>query len=85
METNWDKFGQPLFILIDKISDFVMFVQMDDIKKYLTVLQVAKKLDYTEEWVRDLIKAKELTAVKIGKQRIRPEELEKFINSRTNL
>lgn len=58
---------------------------MDDIKKYLTVRQVAKKLDYTEEWVRDLIKAKELKAVKIGKWRIKLKELDRFIKSRSNL
>ena len=58
---------------------------MDDIKKYLTVRQVAKKLDYTEEWVRDLIKAKEIKAIKVGKWRIKPADLEKFIKSRSNL
>ena len=57
---------------------------MDNIKKYLTVRQVAKKLDYTEEWVRDLIKAKQLKAVKIGKWRIKPLELERFIKNRSN-
>lgn len=57
---------------------------MDDLKKYLTVRQVARKLDITEEWVRDLIKAKQLRAVKIGKWRIKPENLEVFIESRTN-
>lgn len=57
---------------------------MVDLKKYLTVRQVAKKLDITEEWVRDLIKAKEIKATKIGKWRIKPEDLEKFIKSRTN-
>ncbi len=58
---------------------------MDDIKKYLTVRQVAKKLDYTEEWVRDLIKAKQIKAVKIGKWRVYPEDLERFIKSRSNM
>ena len=58
---------------------------MDDIKKYFTVRQVAKKLDYTEEWVRDLIKTKEIKAVKIGKWRIFPKDLESFIRSRSNL
>lgn len=58
---------------------------MDDIKKYLTVRQVAKKLDYTEEWVRDLINAKEIKAVKIGQWRIYPKDLESFIRSRSNL
>lgn len=58
---------------------------MEDLKKYLTVRQVAKKLDITEEWVRDLIKAKEIRAVKIGKWRIKPEDLRKFITSRENM
>ena len=58
---------------------------MEDIKKYLTVKEVAQKLGYTEEWVRDLIKAKQIKAVKIGRWRIKPEELENFIKSRTNL
>ena len=57
---------------------------MVDLKKYLTVRQVAKKLDITEEWVRDLIKAKEVKATKIGKWRIKLEDLGKFIKSRTN-
>ena len=57
---------------------------MEDIKKFLTVRQVAKDLGYTEEWVRDLIKAKQIKAVKIGQWRIKPEELENFIKSRSN-
>ena len=58
---------------------------MEDIKKFFTVKQVAEKLGYTEEWVRDLIKAKQIKAVKIGRWRIKPEELENFIKSRSNL
>lgn len=58
---------------------------MDDINKYLTVKEVAKKLDVTEDWIRDLIQAKELKATKIGKWRIKPEDLENFIRSRSNL
>ena len=58
---------------------------MEDIKKFLSVRQVAEKLGYTEEWVRDLIKAKQIKAVKIGRWRIKPEELENFIKSRSNL
>ena len=57
---------------------------MVDLKKYLTVRQVAKKLDITEEWVRDLIKSKEIKATKIGKWRIKPDDLEAFIRTRTN-
>lgn len=58
---------------------------MEDFKQFLTVRQVAQKLGYTEEWVRDLIKDKQIKAVKIGRWRIKPEELENFIKSRTNL
>lgn len=58
---------------------------MEDFRKYYTVRQVAKKLDVTEEWVRDLINAKEIKAIKIGKWRIKPEDLEEFIESRRNI
>ncbi len=58
---------------------------MDDVRKYLTVRQVAKKLGYTEEWVRDLILTKQLKAVKIKQWRIKFEELERFIKSRENM
>ena len=58
---------------------------MEDLSKYLTVPEVAKKLDITEEWVRDLIARKEIKAVKIGKWRIKAEDLGKFINSRKNI
>lgn len=58
---------------------------MEDINKFLTVRQVAKKLGYTEEWVRDLIKAKEIKAVKIRKWRIKPQEVDNFIESRFNI
>jgi excisionase family DNA binding protein len=57
---------------------------MDDIAKYLTVRQVAKKLGITEEWVRDLIAKKEIKAVKIGQWKIRPSDLETFIKRRSN-
>ena len=58
---------------------------MEDISSYLTVREAAKQLDVTEEWVRDLINMKELKAVKIGKWRIKPAELEKFIKKRCNI
>jgi len=58
---------------------------MEDLRKYLTVEEVAKKLDITEEWVRDLIARKDIKAVKIGKWRIKPEDLKRFIKSRTNI
>ena len=39
---------------------------MDDLTQYLTVPEVAKKLGVTDEWVRDLIRKKQMRAVKIG-------------------
>ena len=58
---------------------------MEDLRKYLTVREVAERLDISEEAVRDLINEKELRAVKVGKWRVKPEWLESFIKSRTNL
>ncbi len=58
---------------------------MEDLRKYLTVEEVAKKLDITEEWVRDLIARKDIKAVKIGKWRIKLKDLETFIKSRRNI
>jgi excisionase family DNA binding protein len=58
---------------------------MDEISKYFTVKKVAKRLDVTEDWVRDLIQSKQLKAVKVGKWRVDPEELKKFIQDRTNI
>ena len=55
-----------------------------NLKKYLTVRQVAEKLDITEEWVRDLIKAREIKATKIGKWRIRSLDLQEFVRTRSN-
>ena len=57
---------------------------MEDLRKYLTVKMVAERLDITEEAVRDLINTKELRATKIGKWRIKPEDLQAFIDSRRN-
>jgi len=58
---------------------------MEDLNKYFTVSEVAEKLDVTEDWIRDLIQAKKLKAIKIKKWRISPEELERFIKSRSNI
>jgi len=58
---------------------------MNDISKYFTVREVAKRLDVTEDWVRDLIQSKQLKAVKVGKWRVDPEELKRFIVARTNI
>jgi excisionase family DNA binding protein len=58
---------------------------MVDLTKYLTVREAAKRLDLTEERVRELILLKEIKAVKVRKWRIKPEDLEVFIKSRSNL
>ena len=57
---------------------------MIDLTKYLTVKEVAKRLDVTEDWIRDLIQTKQLKATKIKKWRIKPEDLEEFVRVRTN-
>ncbi|MBI5452825.1 helix-turn-helix domain-containing protein [Candidatus Gottesmanbacteria bacterium] len=58
---------------------------MEDVKKYLTVKEIAQRLDFTEEWVRDLIAKKEIKAIRIGRWRVKPEDLEDFIKSRMNI
>lgn len=58
---------------------------MTDLTQYLTVREAAKYIDLTEERVRELIVLKQIKAVKIGKWRIHPENLEKFIESRSNV
>lgn len=55
-----------------------------DIKNWLRVEQVAKKIGLTEERVRELINLKEIKATKIGRWWIKPEDLENFIKTRTN-
>ena len=46
---------------------------------------VAEKLEVTEEWVRELIREKEIRVTNIGQWRIKPEDLGKFIKSRSNI
>lgn len=53
-------------------------------KEYLTVEQVAKQLSLSEYRVRELIREKQIRAVKIGQWRVKPEDLDEFIKSRTN-
>lgn len=54
--------------------------------KWLTVEQIAKQLDEPEPTVRYWIQKKRLTAYKFGKKlKVKPEDLEKFIEeSKTN-
>ena len=55
------------------------------IKDYLTVRQVAKQLGLTEYRIRELIREKQIRATKIGQWRIKPDDLEEFIKSRSNV
>ncbi len=57
---------------------------MVDVSKYLTVREAAKRLDLTEERVRELINLGQIRATKIRKWRIKPEDLDEFIRARTN-
>ena len=54
------------------------------LKGYLTVEQIAKKLGLSEYRIRELIREKQIRATKIGQWRVKPEDLKKFIKSRTN-
>ena len=58
---------------------------MTDLTQYLTVREAAKRLDLTEERVRELINLMQIKATKVGKWRIHPKDLEKFIESRSNV
>ena len=55
------------------------------IKDYLTVRQVAKQLGLTEYRIRELIREKQIRATKIGQWRIKPDDLEEFIKSRSTV
>jgi len=55
-----------------------------DLSRYLTVHEAAKKLALTEERVRELINLKQICATKVGRWRIRPEDLEEFVKARSN-
>ena len=54
-------------------------------KDYLTVAEVARKIHLSEYRIRQLIREKQIKAVKIGRGRVYPGDLESFIRSRSNL
>ncbi len=56
-----------------------------NLKSFLTVRQVAKELGLTEYRIRQLIREKQIRATKIKQWRIRREDLDKFIRSRSNV
>lgn len=53
-------------------------------KSYLTVRDLAKKLELTEYRVRQLIRVGQIRATKIKQWRIAPEDLVEFVRARTN-
>jgi len=55
------------------------------LKGYLTVEEVSKQLGLSEYRVRELIREKQIRALKIGQWKIKPEDLEEFIKSRYNV
>ncbi len=57
---------------------------MVKIDTYLTVRQVSRQLGLTEHRIRQLIREKQIRATKIKQWRIKPEDLEEFIRTRTN-
>ena len=57
---------------------------MMDLKDYLTVEEVAKRIHLTEERVRELINLKQIKATKIGRWYVNSQDLEEFIKLRTN-
>ena len=53
--------------------------------QWLTVHEVASRIGLTQERVRQLIRQKKIRATKIGGWLIRPQDLDGFIRSRTNV
>jgi excisionase family DNA binding protein len=51
---------------------------------YLTVRQVSEELGLTEYRIRELIRAKQIRATKIGQWKIKPADLKEFVQRRTN-
>jgi len=56
-----------------------------NLKAYLTVRQISRQLGLTEYRIRQLIREKQIRATKIGQWRVRREDLESFIRSRSNM
>ena len=53
--------------------------------QWLTVHEVSERIGLTQERVRQLIRQKKMRATKIGGWLIRPQDLDGFIRSRTNV
>ena len=59
--------------------------RLSNLSIWLTVEEVAIRLGLGEERIRQLIRTREIKATKIGGWLVRPEDLDDFIRSRTNL
>ena len=59
--------------------------KLSNLSIWLTVEEVSGRLGLGEERIRQLIRTKEIKATKIGGWLVRPEDLDDFIRSRTNL
>ena len=53
--------------------------------QWLTVGEVARSLGLSEERVRQLIRERKIKATKIGGWQVHPDDLQAFIQSRTNV
>ena len=53
--------------------------------EWLTVGEVARSLGLTHERVRQLIRGRKIKATKIGGWLVQPDDLNAFIQSRTNI
>ena len=53
--------------------------------QWMSVTEVARTIGLTEERVRQLIRQRKIKATKIGGWLIQPEDLQMFIQSRTNI
>ena len=53
--------------------------------EWLTVGDVARTIGLTEERVRQLIRERKIKATKIGGWLVQPDDLQAFIQSRTNV
>lgn len=55
-------------------------------QQFLTLAQVAERLQVTERTIYRYLEAKELKGIKIGRVwRIRPDDLETFLSARENV
>jgi len=52
---------------------------------WLTVAEVSRKIGLSEDRIRTLIRERKIRATKLGGWMISPEDLEAFLESRTNI